>query len=319
MIGTTLIEEFVQSVALTHRIKDYSRVSALLIAAPESGKTTITKAAQCHHVAPIAVMSGRSILKEVNGNPKLQFLIFNDLTTIKAMSTPATNLLIAFLNQLTQGEKGRVGFAGKDTERDEIKRAIGIIGCIPFKVFADKRSRWKDMGFVSRMIPFAYAYDRDIIAEIKDAIDDGTINEKNQPVTTLKRKHSGKPYTIIMPDKITVAVRRLSDARAQILGETGIRLLGNYHSLIRAHALLKQRGKVTLEDLEFLKAVDTHVSVDSCPTLSLTQHGTQGAAESWQRRSQEKRQSGIEKRERTTGRGTTSFRRTTSTLRAIPR
>lgn len=268
MIGTKLVEAFVQAVALTHRVKGYSHVSALIIASPESGKTTITAgAAKSPHVAPIAVMSGRSILKEIRENKEVDFLLFNDLTCIRAMSQPAVNLLINLLNQITQDEHGKVGFAGKD-DVAMIDRRVGVIGCIPFTTFTDHRAKWMELGFVSRMIPFAYAYDAEIVANIKDAIDNGTHAKKRQPRAPMPAVKDA-PVDVKMPSAITRSVRALADERSRLLGQLGIRLLSNYHGIIRAHALLNKRRAVTQTDLQFLRDVDAHVAVDKCVKLKL--------------------------------------------------
>jgi len=268
MIGTQLIEAHVQAVALSHLVKDYSRVSTLLLASPESGKTTISTAANCHHVCRIAVISGRSILKELNDHPFTEFLLFNDLATVRAMSAPAVALLVALLNQLTQeDEGGLVAFAGKSTE--QITRSVGVIGCIPFKTFTDHRSKWKEMGFISRMIPFAYKYPAELIATIKDSIDTGTHANRKQPGR--KMPHAKRPIRVRMNASLTRSVRNLADARAITMEQLGIRLLRNYHSLIRAHALLNKRVDVTGDDLDFLRAIDRHVSISEC--LPIAYHG----------------------------------------------
>ena len=266
MIGTSLAESLVQATAISHRIKGYKRASLLFLAAPESGKTTITKAADAHHVERIAVITGRSVLKSVNGDNHVEFLLFNDLSSIRAMSAPAVNLLITILNQLTQDEHGSVSFAGKDVEH--IERAVGIIGCIPFKTFIDHRSKWQELGFVSRMIPFAYSYDAELVAEIKDAIDGGSHVSKAR--STSKLPKADKTVSISMSDTHVKEVRRMADAKASKLGQIGIRLLQNYHVLVRAHALLKGRRAVTKDDVAFLRAVNEYVSISDCKPLGRT-------------------------------------------------
>lgn len=264
MIGTQLIEELVQSVALSHLVKGYSRVSLLLLAAPESGKTTIARSANCKHVVPVALLSGRSIMKEAIDNPAAEVLLFNDLSAVRALSPSAVALAIVILNHYVQGETGKVGFAGKDV--GEIDRPLGIIGCMPFKIFSDHRAKWREMGFVSRMIPFAYEYGDELIAEIKDAIDDGSHGSR---VTTAKMPRAAKRQTTIrMSVKLTREVRRLADARAKSLGQLGIRLLQSYHCLVRSHALLHKRSDVTRDDMMFLRAVDAFVSITKCTPLN---------------------------------------------------
>jgi hypothetical protein len=265
MIGTTLIEELVQSVALSHLIKGGKRASLLMLAAPESGKTTIVSAANCAHVCRVAVISGRSIMREVKDHPETEFLLFNDLTAVRAMSASAVNLLILILNQFTQDERGLVAFAGKESEY--ITRPIGILACLPFKTFIDHRARWREMGFISRMIPFAYHYDDELIAAIKDSIDDGHHATAAKPLRVMPKRNGRKPVTIEMHQKFTRELRHLADARAKTLGQLGIRLLQNYHVLVRAHALLMKRTAVTREDMTFLRHVDHFVSIEKCEPL----------------------------------------------------
>lgn len=235
------------------------------MAAPESGKTTVASSARALHVTPIAVMSGRSILRTLKDRPATEFLLFNDLAAIRSMSAPATALLVTILNQLTQDERGLVGFAGKDNE--EITRGVGLIGCLPFKIFVDHRARWKDMGFMSRMIPFSYQYGAELVAEIKDAIDEGSHGSRVNPVRKMP-KPPRRPVAVTMPPAFVKEVRRIADARSSTLGQIGIRLLQNYHSLVRAHALLMKRAVVTRDDLTFLRAVDRFVSITACTPLN---------------------------------------------------
>lgn len=264
MIGTTVIESLVQATALSHLIKGQKRVSLLLMAAPESGKTTIATAATAKHICRVAVISGRSIIQQARDNPKIEFLLFNDLSSVRAMSASAVNLLVVILNQVTQDEPGIVAFAGKDV--DVIDRPLGVIGCIPFATFVDHRAKWKELGFISRMIPFAYQYPRTLVATIKDGIDSG--HAKTNSVTARRMPTSGKrAVEIKMNAAFTRQVRNLADARALELKQLGIRLLQNYHCLIRAHALLNKRTTVTKDDFDFLRAVDSHVSITECKEL----------------------------------------------------
>jgi len=265
VIGTQIVEELVQSVALSHMVKGYSRTSLLLLAAPESGKTTIAGASNAKHVCRVAMITGRSILREVKEHPDTEFLLFNDLTAVRAMSPSAVNLLILILNQFTQDERGIVAFAGKETET--IDRPIGIIACIPFKTFTDHRARWREMGFVSRMIPFAYQYGDELVAEIKDAIDEGIHRARALPGRKMP-KSSKRQIAVAMPRNFSKELRRISDSRSKLIGQLGIRLLQSYHSLVRAHALLFHRRTVTRADMDFLRAVDAFVSIERCTSLN---------------------------------------------------
>lgn len=232
------------------------------MAAPESGKTTIACAASAHHVVPITIITGRSVLSEIQ-NPQVEFFLFNDMAAIRSLSDTATALLVTMLNQLTQGEKGIVAFAGK--ERTEITRPIGVIGCLPFSVFKDRRSSWREMGFISRMVPFSYSYSAEIVATIKNSID------KTRPprpkARTMPDIVKPNPIDVHMMGAHTRIVRALADARAAKLGQIGIRLLKHYHVIVRAHAILHKRRTVTRDDIDFLRAIDQYVSITECKPL----------------------------------------------------
>ena len=260
LIGTSLVENLVQAVALSHLVAQCSRVGVLLLASPESGKTTIATAAECEHVKRIAVITARSIM-QLTSEKSIEYLLFNDMAVVRSLSKSTSALLINTLNQVTQGEYGEAMFAGQTVYK--IERQLGIIGCLPFNIFSDKRSHWHQMGFISRMLPFAYSYDEELIATIKDGIDRGKSQSKPRTMPDIKPNQ----ITITMSDKYTRIVRGLADSKAKQLDQIGIRLLKNYHTLIRAHALKNHRRTVTSADVDFLRAVDSYISITECKPL----------------------------------------------------
>lgn len=262
MIGTSLVETLVQCATISHKIARYQRIGLLLLAAPESGKTSIVTSQAAKHVMPIAVITGRSVEVIVEQNPEVEFLAFNDLTCIRALSYEAHMLLVTILNQVTQDERGTIAFAGQ--RATEIKRALGVIACLPFSTFKDHRARWKEIGFISRLLPFAYTYPDTLIAKIKDLIDEPPAKDTRRRKPRPVRKHA---VTIACPSRHRDTVRMLADARAAKLGQIGLRLLKTYHCLIRAHALRDDRRTVTAADVQFLVDVDRHVSITECHPL----------------------------------------------------
>lgn len=261
LIGTALVEDLVQSIALSHLIDGRDRLGLLLLASPENGKTTIATAAEAEHVKRIAVITARSIM-QLTAQKGPEFLLFNDLAVIRSLSKATTALLINTLNQVTQGETGEAMFAGQHVFK--IERQLGIIGCLPFKVFTDRRSHWHQMGFVSRMLPFAYSYDAELIAEIKNGIDAGRAKSAPRKMPEIK---SDAKISIKMSPKHTKIVRALADSKSIKLDQIGIRMLKHYHTLARAHALLHKRHTVTDDDIEFLRTVDSYISITECKPL----------------------------------------------------
>lgn len=260
LVGTALVEDLVQTVALSHLVAGRDRLGLLLLASPENGKTTIATAAECDHVIRIAVITARSIM-QLTTEKGVEFLLFNDLSVIKSLSKATTALLINTLNQVTQGETGVAMFAGQTTMK--IERQLGIIGCLPFKVFNDRRAHWHQQGFISRMLPFSYTYNAELVATIKDGIDSGRAKVSPRPMPAIP----SEPKDIRMSEKHTKSVRALSDSKAAKLDQVGIRLLKHYHTLVRAHALRHGRRVVSDADLEFLREVDSFISITECRPL----------------------------------------------------
>jgi hypothetical protein len=261
LVGTELVEDLVQSVALSHLVDERDRIGLLLLASPENGKTTIATAAECEHVKRIAVITARSIM-QLTAQKGVEFLLFNDLSVVRALSKATTALLINTLNQVTQGETGEAMFAGQHVFK--IERQLGVIGCLPFKVFTDRRSHWHQMGFISRMLPFSYSYNAELIATIKDGIDAGRSRVAPKKMPSQK---DAEPIKIAMCAKHTKAVRALADAKSASLDQIGIRMLKHYHTLIRSHALRHGRKQTSDVDLEFLRIVDTYISITECKPL----------------------------------------------------
>lgn len=261
LVGTALVEDLVQSVALSHLVADRDRLGLLLLAAPENGKTTIATAATCDHVKRIAVITARSIM-QITSQKDVEFLLFNDLSVIKALSKPTVALLVNTLNQVTQGETGEAMFAGQTSIA--IERQLGIIGCLPFKTFNDRRAHWHAQGFISRMLPFAYTYNAELVATIKDGIDKGTAKVAPRPMPS---KLPDKPQHIRMSDANTKAVRAIADAKSSKLDQVGIRMLKHYHTLVRAHSLRHGRRVVNDDDMQFLRDVDSYISITECKPL----------------------------------------------------
>ena len=114
------------------------------------------------------------------------------------------------------------------------------------------------------MLPFAYSYNAELVATIKDGIDAGNGKPKPKPMP----KTPEKSVNIRMGEKHTKSVRALSDAKAAVLKQVGIRLLNHYHTLVRAHALRHGRIVVDDSDIEFLRAVDSYISISDCKPLS---------------------------------------------------
>jgi len=256
MLGMELIEELVQTAAVSWRVKGpRPGVSLVLIADPESGKTSITEAAGAKRVVRVTVTTGIGFVRELDRNKNARILIINDLSVLKGLNSRAAYMLIQIMNGFT--EEGIHALAMPRGKKIDLRGRRGVlIACITTDSFKSSKRDWFSYGFLSRSIPFCYSYSNELCVKIKNGID------HDDPVT-LARPHpvtEGAGTAIEVSDKMGTLVRKIADRRAKVLEEKGIRLLYNYRQLVRSHALLRNRTTVIKEDIRFLYRVDQYVN-----------------------------------------------------------
>lgn len=259
---------------MTGRVKDIDPCSLLLIAAPESGKTSVVLERPCKQVEAFTDITGRGLHKilEKNG-AEITHLIFNDLVAAMSHKQSVNRYLVSQINALT--EEGITKIATPAGVEAFTWGKKGVIASITLDLVKDARYWWNKVGFTSRMLPFCYFYPDELIIKIKDHIDNGTQPRVNyQPhakkeLAKQELKSPPAPITVEYPATIVKDVRWIADVRSRILKEQGMRRLKQYHSLVQGHAALraKGKGKVEEEDLDFLKKIDRYVSYTEASPL----------------------------------------------------
>lgn len=265
-----MLEELVQTVAISWRIKTTRPgVSLILIADPESGKTSVTEAAGCKRVVRVTVTTGIGFVRELDRNKSARILVINDLSIMKGLNSRAAYMLVQIMNGFT--EEGIHALAMPRGKKIDLRGRRGVlIACITTGSFKSSKRDWFSYGFLSRSIPFCYTYSDQLCVQIKNGIDHDDPRTLARPASV---KEPREQTFIAISHKMTDNVRKIADRRATILQEKGIRLLHNYRMLTRAHALLKHREEVTREDLDFLYRVDQYVNYSDTPRALGTELG----------------------------------------------
>ena len=264
MIGTELLRELVECVILTGRIQEVDPVSLLLIAAPESGKTSIVLERPCSAIEAFADVTGRGLHQIIKEKGKeITHIVINDLVAVLSHRQSVNKYTISQLNAYT--EEGINALATPmGVERYNGKARGGVIASLTLDLAKDARMWWNKVGFTSRMIPFCYSYPIELNIRIKDSIDDARGRKE--------KKSAVKPFTIpakakviSYPEKFAKDVRRCADSRSTVMKEDGKRRLKQYHALVQAHALWRgaKRPTVGEQDIEFLYSIDRFVSYET--------------------------------------------------------
>jgi len=255
MVGTEVISEFIDSVIHTGFLANDKPLSAMLIAAPESGKTSVVENKECRSVTVVSDMIGSGLIEELSTKPHLRHIVINDMVAVMAHKDVTNQRTFAIMNMLSEEGLEKVMLPG-GLAVNFFKRQVGFICCIPAELAKDNRRWWNSSGFASRFLPFNYMYSEDLILQIKKTmIISGVYHSKNgiQPLTTPTKR-----YPINIPENLAIQIQAVADVVAKTMGEIGLRRGKQLRALVSGHALLKGRKEVNEEDISFLKSLSKH-------------------------------------------------------------
>lgn len=282
LIGMDFAVEVIQTVLLTGQLADEKPVSLLIIASPESGKTTAARKANLsvssdkrgeELAVALTDTTGKGLLKVIREHPRATHVIFNDLAIVTGHKSHVINYLFSVVSALI--EEGVVKTADPEGIQPYGAEGLkGIIGCITPRLVRDQRFVWNKTGLTTRMLPFFY----------RQGIDVQLKAEKYH--AGLKDYSTGsRERTLLLPEhKMKVAVSE--SRKEQILElakdlakklsregrskkdpdyeELGYRRIIQFRSLAKAHSLLTHPGehepRVHKVNIEFLRKLSRFVS-----------------------------------------------------------
>lgn len=266
LMGVELVEEFVHTVIASGRIAESAPVSVVLIATPETGKTSIVLERPSETVLTVTKTTAMGLEFLLQNNPRATHLLLSDMTYIGALSSKTAKSLFEMLKPMVEEGLGTIADPGGI--RQMKGRQMGLIGCITPSAARDHRSWWWTHGLASRLVPFNYDYSLALTIRIKSAIDGGQWTGW-KPGRSLRMPEL--PVRVLLEKKETKQIRALADKKAIQFKERGIRLLLQFRSLAKAHAVLRsgkwKNVRVTGEDVHFLNRIYPYVDWEVGPIL----------------------------------------------------
>ena len=267
LIGMELIQEVVETIILTGRVKNADPISLLLVAEPEHGKTSVVLERPCSSVFVLSDVTGKGIQQLCQMMPETTHFIINDMLAPSSKKNSVKQFTISMLCAMTEEGIRATAYPGTVEQFGE-KGRRAIIACMPRTLVTDGRGWWNKSGFSSRMLPFAFTHSKDLTIRIKDCINSDHF-ESAWKSTGKEFKVPKFPITVELPKKQRDKIRRMSDLRAKLLDEKGYRRLKQYRTMAAAHAIRRGWHKPTVNDadLEFLARMDEYVSYKECKAL----------------------------------------------------
>jgi hypothetical protein len=283
LIGMDFAVEVVQTVLLTGWLDDEKPVSLLIIASPESGKTTAARKANVsissnnkpgdELAVTLTDTTGKGLLKIIREHPKATHVILNDLSIITGHKSHVINYLFSVISALI--EEGVVKTADPEGIQPYGEEGLkGVIGCITPELVRDRRFVWNKTGLTTRMLPFFYEQGLNIrlkAAKYHAELKDYSTSSREKPLPMPERKMhvsistSRKEQILELAKDVAKKLSREGASRKNPdYEELGYRRIIQFKSLAKANSLLTHPGdpepRVHKVNIEFLQKLSRFVS-----------------------------------------------------------
>lgn len=247
-----------QTAFVTDSVDGYRPVSLLLIAKPESGKTTaIHRFATLPFVYYAEEITVKVLVDKVlrrAENKEIRFILIPDLLNCVKKQTYTREPLIQTLKSLVdEGVKNIETWHKQFSYKTFVK--CGLITAITRSEFYACQGRYslysdlKRYGFLSRMIPFSYEYPIDKLVKIFEYIMSGKAVDNSKVIIPKIRQFKTERH--YEPNiELFSKLQGISQKLASYMDAYGIRTQKNLQKLCYANALLNNRDYVTREDVE---------------------------------------------------------------------
>lgn len=253
------IREVVETIILTGRLKEHSPVSLLLIASPESGKTSVVLEKECSGVVAVTDVTGRGLQELCKMKPEITHIVINDLVAVAAHKASVSRYTMSMINAMTEEGIQATAFPGSFESYKSGKR--GIIASIPTTMAKDGRAWWNKIGLSSRMLPLAFKHSENLNLRIKTIISNGKLPRPERP-TPQTFIIPAANISVLIPPARAKEIQEIAEFISEKFKEEGYRRLKQMRALACAHALLRtwKNPQVLERDVDFLRKIRPYIS-----------------------------------------------------------
>lgn len=235
MIKVDDILKIVKLILLSGYLKKHKPLSLLLVGEVGIGKTEISTNYSSSRIIVINDLSKMGLYNEIRKNKSLKHIIIPDFLKITQRRKTTANDLISTLNSAV--EEGLTKVSLYHHEENFKSKNIGIITSTTKSSLEQHYKKWKEMGFVSRMLICSYSYCDDTIEKImKYIIDEEYLNNN------LKQRLKGfKDINITSTPEL--------NKQLKVISKSAFRNQKQLQTLIKCNTLLRGDNKTNQEDV----------------------------------------------------------------------
>jgi len=243
----------IECALLSPYMKNEKPISLLIVAKPESGKSSAMK--QYRENKGVVYLTDctaygitRDILPKIVSG-EIKTIMIPDLITPLSKQTKTRQTFVAFLNSLI--EEGVAKITTYSTVWNKDAKA-NVITAVTDEALRDARHGWAKMGFLSRFIVFSYSYNISTVMEILNCYSEQGLNMKETKIE-LPEKH----VKITLPKEIANELNPIAMRIGEQFRLYGFRAKINFRNLLKCLAYRNDRKTVTNADFEeFLELAD---------------------------------------------------------------
>jgi len=253
------IQKIIECALISPYLKGEKPFSLLIVAKPESGKTTVMK--QYRENKGVLYLTDctafgitRDFLPKI-ATGEIKTIMIPDLTTPLSKQTKTRAGLVAFLNNLIEEGVAKMSTGAVAYSRD-VDAVANLITSVTDQSFGDARHGWNKLGFLSRCVVITYSYSWSSVNAIMNEYSEHGIDEKGLE-KRCKVKLPRRSVDINLPKEIADRLDPYARDIGRVYDLYGFRAKINFRSLLKCLAYRNGRRVVTDADFEeFLELVD---------------------------------------------------------------
>lgn len=249
MIGLEPLYDFVELCLWTGAVKGERPVSAILVAAPGGGKTSVLQAMNCEAAPFVTDLTSREISATLRSHPNATHMLLSDMMNLFSHRKSTTMLACAMLSSLTGDSLRTDSFSG-DKVAD---RQLGLITAIPTNDIAKRqvKQHLSSAGFATRFMILRYTYSPDTVLKIHEYI---RSDAYSRPGVTSRLEIPPQKEPIEISPEMAMEIQLLAITIKSEEDVIGTRIHHHLRALVKARARRDGRSAANSEDIEAIKA-----------------------------------------------------------------
>jgi hypothetical protein len=242
--GLDFLREFIGLLLWTGQLSDERPASAIVIAPPGSGKTSILESIGCDTAVFVGDLTARPLSTIVRHSEKVTHVLLGDMLSMFGHKSATVKLTMRLVSQMTGESIVHDPWTGEAIQ----PRQFGLITAIPPDDLAKHKEHITGGGFASRFLLIRYSYKPSTIAKIHRFI------AANNYATT-----NWKPVAVESGKLLVTISKDLSDeikdfSRSLDRDPLGFRAHRHLRALVKAAARRDHRATAARRDLELVSS-----------------------------------------------------------------